>query len=172
MTDCKLQSERGNELREQVLAFCREQGLGAWDRKTQQGFLRNLVIREGAKTGQFQVRLITSPGELDAERLAGAVDADGVLWTQTESLGESTQGGSTRLLSGSPQLMDDLGDLRFLISPEAFFRRTRRWRRSSTARRWSSPASRVTSRSSTSTAGSARSRSRSRRARGPSSASS
>ena len=36
-------------------------------------------------------------------------------------LGESTQGGTTQLLRGSAQLMDDLGDLRFLISPEAFF---------------------------------------------------
>ncbi len=121
MTDCRLASERGNELREQVLAWCREQGLGAWDRRTHTGFLRNLVVREGRATGQFQVRLITSPGEMDAERLAGVVEADGVLWTQTASLGESSAGGSTRLLSGSPQLMDDLGELRFLISPEAFF---------------------------------------------------
>jgi 23S rRNA (uracil1939-C5)-methyltransferase len=121
MTDCKLASERGNELREQVLDFCRAEGLEAWDRRTHTGFLRNVIVREGRATGQYQVRLITSPGELDAERFAGAVDADGVLWTQTESLGESSSGGSTRLLAGSAQLMDDLGDLRFLISPEAFF---------------------------------------------------
>ncbi len=121
VTDVMLASERGNALREQVLAFCREEGLGAWDRRTQTGFLRNVVVREGSRTGQAQVRLITSPGELDAERFAGAIDAEGVLWTQTESLGESTAGGSTRLLSGSPQLMEDLGDLRFLVSPEAFF---------------------------------------------------
>ncbi len=121
MTDCKLQSERGNELRAQVLAFCRAQGLEAWDRRTQFGFLRNVVIREGRRTGQYQVRLVTSPGEMDAEAFAGAIEADGVFWTQTDSMGESTQGGTTRLLAGSPQLMDDLGDLRFLISPEAFF---------------------------------------------------
>ena len=122
MTDCMLQSERGNELREQAVAFLRKQpGISAWNRKTHHGFLRNLVVREGSRTGQFQVRLITSPGEFDAEGFAGAVEADGVLWTQTESLGESTSGGSTRLLSGSAQLMEDLGDLRFLISPEAFF---------------------------------------------------
>src|ERR1700749_4275637 len=47
MTDCKLASERGNELREQVLAFCRQQGLQAWDRHDHRGFLRNLVVREG-----------------------------------------------------------------------------------------------------------------------------
>jgi 23S rRNA (uracil1939-C5)-methyltransferase len=121
MTDCKLGSERSNAVREQVLAFCRAQGLGAWDRVTQQGFLRNLVVREGRRTGELQVRLVTSPGKLDADALIDAVDADGLFWTQTAGLGESTQGGETALLQGSPQLSEQLGDLRFLISPEAFF---------------------------------------------------
>jgi 23S rRNA (uracil1939-C5)-methyltransferase len=121
MDDCMLASERGNELRELVLAECRRQGLGAWDRRDQQGFLRNLVVREGRKTGAFQVRLVTSPGKLDAEALAGAVPCDGLFWTQTAGLGESTQGGETQLLSGTPQLQERLGDLDFRVSPEAFF---------------------------------------------------
>jgi len=121
MVDCKLASERGNELRERVLAECRRQGLTAWDRRDQHGFLRNLVVREGRNTGQFQVRLVTSPGKLDVEALIDAVPCDGLFWTQTEGLGESTSGGETQLLSGTPQLQERLGDLDFLISPEAFF---------------------------------------------------
>ncbi len=121
LTDCKLASERGNELRELVLAECRRQGLGAWDRREQRGFLRNLVVREGRRTGQFQVRLVTSPGKLDVDALIDAVPCDGLFWTQTAGLGESTQGGETVLLSGGPQLHDKLGDLDFLISPDAFF---------------------------------------------------
>jgi 23S rRNA (uracil1939-C5)-methyltransferase len=121
MDDCKLASERGNALRELALAECRRQGLGAWDRRDQHGFLRNLVVREGRKTGQFQVRLVTSPGKLDVEALIDAVRCDGLFWTQTEGLGESTAGGETQLLSGTPQLQERLGDLDFLISPEAFF---------------------------------------------------
>ena len=121
MTDCKLASERGNELRELALAECRRQGLTAWDRRDQRGFLRNLVVREGRNTGQFQVRLVTSPGKLDVEALIDAVPCDGLFWTQTEGLGESTAGGELQLLSGTPQLQERLGDLDFLISPEAFF---------------------------------------------------
>ena len=78
-------------------------------------------MREGRRTGELQVRLVTSPGKLDAEALIDAVDADGLFWTQTAGLGESTQGGETALLQGSPKLSEQLGDLRFLISPEAFF---------------------------------------------------
>jgi 23S rRNA (uracil1939-C5)-methyltransferase len=119
--DCLLASERGNLAREQVLAWCRDQGLGAWDRREQRGFLRNLVVREGRRTGQLQVRLVTSPGKLDVDGLVDAVDCEGLYWTQTAGLGESTQGGETTLLAGAPQLEERIGDLRLLISPEAFF---------------------------------------------------
>ena len=121
MTDCKLASERSNAVREQVLAFCRAAGLSAWDRRDQRGFLRNLVVREGRRTGQIQARLVTSPGKLDVEAFVDAVDCDGLWWTQTADLGESTYGGETALLSGAPQLVERLGGLDFLISPEAFF---------------------------------------------------
>jgi 23S rRNA (uracil1939-C5)-methyltransferase len=121
LDDCLLASERGNALREQALAWCRAQGLPAWDRRAQVGILRNLVVREGRRTGEFQVRLITSPAEIDAASFADAVDADGVFLTQTADLGESTTGGRTTLLRGAPKLRERLFDLDFAISPDAFF---------------------------------------------------
>ena len=60
--DCLLQSERGNEARRQVPAWARAQGHSAYDRRTQIGELRNLVIREGRRTGEIQVRLVVSEG--------------------------------------------------------------------------------------------------------------
>jgi len=121
LDDCLLASDRGNGARRQVLAWCREQGLSAWDRRDQRGLLRNLVVREGRRTGELQVRLVTSPGSLDAGSLASAVDCDGVFWTQTAGLGESTQGGQTNRLAGSKRLREQLAELELLISPEAFF---------------------------------------------------
>ena len=72
MTDCLLASEAGNAAREQVVAWCRAQGLTAYDRRSGEGLLRNLVVREGRRTGQLQVRLVTSPGALDRDGLAAA----------------------------------------------------------------------------------------------------
>ena len=51
--DCLLASEAGNAARRQVLEFCRAQGLTAFDRRTREGFLRNLVVREGRRSGQL-----------------------------------------------------------------------------------------------------------------------
>jgi 23S rRNA (uracil1939-C5)-methyltransferase len=121
MDDCLLVSERVNAVRRTVLAFCREQGLEPWNRRTQEGFLRNLVIREGRRTGQIQVRLVTSPGDLDGEAFAAATDADGVFWTQAAGMGETTAGGLTEHITGAPALEDELGGLRFAIAPDAFF---------------------------------------------------
>jgi 23S rRNA (uracil1939-C5)-methyltransferase len=121
MDDCLLASERSNEVREQVLAWARAQGLGAWDRREQRGLLRNLVVREGRRTGELQVRLVTSPGAIDAGSLIDAVDCDGLFWTRQDQLGETSAGGDTVLLSGAPQLRERLGGLELMISPEAFF---------------------------------------------------
>ena len=123
VTDCMLASEKGNQAREEVVAWCREQGLGAYDRRSGQGFLRNLVVREGRRTGEIQVRLVTSPGELDAVgMLPGACPtATSLLWTKLESVGETTIGGQTDLLSGPDRLQEEIGGLNVIISPEAFF---------------------------------------------------
>jgi 23S rRNA (uracil1939-C5)-methyltransferase len=121
MTDCLLASERSNAIRDAVLQWCRAQGLSAWDRREQVGLLRNLVVREGRRTGELQVRLVTSPGSIDVDSLADAVKCDGLFWTRQDQLGETVQGGETTLISGGPQMREQLGGLDFLISPEAFF---------------------------------------------------
>jgi 23S rRNA (uracil1939-C5)-methyltransferase len=119
--DCLLASERGNQARRDVLAWCREQGLIAYDRRSQIGFLRNVVVREGRRTGQIQIRLVTSEGELDTASLATSVDCDGLLWTRMDDVGETTSGGETELLAGEAELEEELCDLSLRISPQAFF---------------------------------------------------
>ena len=117
-----LASARINEVREAVKAWCREEGLTAWDRETQTGVLRNLVVREGRRTGQVQARIVTSPGsEFRVAELAAATPADSFLWTRAEGVAETTRGGDTRVVKGSALLEEELSGLRFRISPDAFF---------------------------------------------------
>src|SRR3954451_298856 len=120
MDDCLLVSEHVNAVRDAVLAHLRMLGLPAWDRRDQTGFLRNLVIREGRRTGQVQVRLVTSEGALDGDLFAAAVPADGVFWTHVSGVAESLAGGVTEHLAGAPALEEELCGLRFAVSPDAF----------------------------------------------------
>ncbi len=88
VTDCLLASEAGNRAREEVVAWCRAQGLEPYDRRTNEGFLRNLVVREGRRTGEIQVRLVTARASSTEMRLAAAVTTrDGLLWTQARQRG-------------------------------------------------------------------------------------
>jgi 23S rRNA (uracil1939-C5)-methyltransferase len=121
--DCLLQSERGNEARREVLAWARAQGYGAYDRRTQVGALRNLVIREGRRTGELQVRLVVSEdAEIDTASLARGVRADSLLITRIETVGETTAGGRTELVTGSSAtIAEEIGGLRFNLSGQAFF---------------------------------------------------
>lgn len=154
--DCLLASELGNRARRIVLAWARAQGLTAWERSagpargeqqeagTGEGRstrqertgpaadgrarLRNLVVREGRRTETLQLRLVSTPGELDVEALAGELAAElgaqtlsGLLWTRSDGLAESTAGGETELVWGEEQLPERLGELDLRISPEAFF---------------------------------------------------
>jgi 23S rRNA (uracil1939-C5)-methyltransferase len=140
-TDCMLASEDGNRARELALAWCREQGLSAWERGRGRGQervpvapaadgrarLRNLVVREGRRTGKLQIRLVSTRGELEVGELAAALHAglgeklSGVLWSRSQSSAETTAGGDTELVWGDDALPERLGELDLRISSEAFF---------------------------------------------------
>jgi 23S rRNA (uracil1939-C5)-methyltransferase len=85
--------------------------------------LRNLVVREGRRTGQLQLRLVVSaPGDLDVEGLAEAARPfEGLFVTRVEGVAETTQGGTTELVAGGERLEEEIGGMRVRISPAAFF---------------------------------------------------
>ncbi|TMM04918.1 MAG: 23S rRNA (uracil(1939)-C(5))-methyltransferase RlmD [Actinobacteria bacterium] len=121
MAECLLVSERADAARRTVLDWARAQGLSAFDRRTHEGLLRNLVVREGRRTGQLHLRLVIGDGDIDTGSLAAGVDADGLFVTRTDALAETTAGGETELVAGAVDLEEELAGLRFRISPEAFF---------------------------------------------------
>jgi 23S rRNA (uracil1939-C5)-methyltransferase len=119
--DCLLQSERGNAARRAAVAWCRERGLRATDRRTHEGLLRNLVMREGRRTGELQVRLVTSDAPLDLTGLPEACGADSVVWTRVSGVAETTAGGVDEVVHGTEAIDEELAGLRFRVSSEAFF---------------------------------------------------
>jgi len=141
MDDCLLASELGNRARVLAADWCAGQGLTAWERGERhrgrehrigpaadgRARLRNLVVREGRRTGRLQVRIVTTDGELDMSALAAALaqglgeSLDGVLWTRSDRPAETTQGGETELVWGEAELPERLGELDLRISSEAFF---------------------------------------------------
>jgi 23S rRNA (uracil1939-C5)-methyltransferase len=131
---CFLQSELVAELVQLVITFAREEGLGVFNNKTQDGLLRNLVIREGKNTGEVMVNLVTSinswPGYKKFKALFETDEwknrITSLIWTtviQTPGVPTWSEG---QTLLGADVIYEEMAletgeRLRFEISPKAFF---------------------------------------------------
>jgi len=109
--DCLLASEPGNAARNRVRDWARAAGLDAYDRRSREGLLRNLVVREGRRTGELQTRLVTSAAQIPRP----PVD----LHTMIEGPSGGTDGPTGAL--GNERFGEELSGLRLEISHSAFF---------------------------------------------------
>jgi 23S rRNA (uracil1939-C5)-methyltransferase len=109
--DCLLASERGNAARNAVRDWARLESVPAYDPKSREGTLRNLVVREGWRTGQIQTRLVTSAARFPKP----PVD----LHTAIEGDAGGTDGPTGVL--GEERLREELSGLRLEMSHGAFF---------------------------------------------------
>jgi 23S rRNA (uracil1939-C5)-methyltransferase len=120
---CWLTTDLGNEIRNAVKSWAREQGLTAYDQETHEGYLRHLVVREGRNTGQVLVVLVTAPGELPAETFIETVQrfpqVRSIHWAINDRPAEITNVPS-RLLWGDEAIEEEILGLRFRVRPNAF----------------------------------------------------
>jgi 23S rRNA (uracil1939-C5)-methyltransferase len=109
--DCQLASERGNAARNAVREWARLESVAAYDPRAREGVLRNLVVREGWRTGQIQTRLVTSAAAFPKP----PVD----LHTAIEGDSGGTDGPTGVL--GEERLREELSGLKLEMSHGAFF---------------------------------------------------
>ncbi|HXF00583.1 MAG TPA: 23S rRNA (uracil(1939)-C(5))-methyltransferase RlmD [Solirubrobacterales bacterium] len=109
--DCLLASERNNASRNMVRDWARREGIPAYQRRDQVGVLRNLVVREGRRTGDLQTRLVTAR----ASFAKPPVD----LHTVVDGPGGGTNGPTGVL--GEEFLHEEVAGVQLRVSPSAFF---------------------------------------------------
>ncbi len=109
--DCLLASERGNAARNEVREWARLESIAPYEGRAGTGVLRNLVVREGRRTGDLQTRLITAAARFPKP----PVD----LHTVIEGPAGGTEGPTGVL--GRERLREELCGLELEISPSAFF---------------------------------------------------
>ena len=109
--DCHLASEAGNAARNKVRDWAEMEAVPAFDRRAKRGVLRNLVVREGRRSGQIQTRLVTAQRNFPKP----PVDLHTIV---ADDSGDSE--GPTGVL-GEEHLREELCGLQWEISPGAFF---------------------------------------------------
>ncbi len=109
--DCHLSSAATNKAKNDVLEWAKQEGLSAYDPHDHRGVLRNLVVREGRRTGQVQTRLVTSVANFPKP----PVD----LHTVIDGPSGSTSGPTGVL--GEEVLRERIFDLSIQLSHDSFF---------------------------------------------------
>lgn len=148
VSDCRIVDEDYRRILKAALAYFQEQGTGFHHKMRHEGFLRHLLVRKAARTGEILVALVTSsqapqggaygqPGDREEIRaltegfqrrllevqergeLSGVLA--GILHITNDSLADVVQSDHTDILYGRDYIYEELLGLRFKISTFSFF---------------------------------------------------
>ena len=133
---CKIVNEDYNHILTTVLEVCRKYELSFYHKLSHIGYLRHLLVRRAAKTGEILINLITTSqtesigvheDEFLKEFVEGLLSLElngkivGVLHTVNDSLADVVQSDRTDILYGQDYFFEELLGLKFKISTFSFF---------------------------------------------------
>ena len=124
--ECHLQAEPFNAIRLEAKRFANENGYDFYDLKSQEGFLRTLMIRSNQK-GEFMV-LVQFFREEEEKRIAFLQNLKdkfpqivSLLYAINPKGNDSIYDLDIELFAGENHLMEEMEDLKFKIGPKSFY---------------------------------------------------
>lgn len=131
---CKIVDEDYSGILLAALSYFQEQETPYYHKMRHTGYLRHLLVRKAAKTGEILVDLVTTgqiEGEAENKLLQGfsmvlqqlKLDGEivGILHTRNDSLADAVINEGTHVLYGQDYFYEELLGLRFQITPFSFF---------------------------------------------------
>jgi 23S rRNA (uracil1939-C5)-methyltransferase len=124
---CLLQSDRMNTLLGEARGFFAERNLSVYDQESGEGLLRFLMLREGKRTGEAMINVVTSaPSVSEMEPLVGRAqarvpDTSSVVLNVNPKKASVAVGVEEHLLGGRDHIRESLGGLTFQVSAGSFF---------------------------------------------------
>lgn len=126
---CRIVDEDYRTILKASQDFFRKTGLPFYRKMQHTGYLRHLVVRKAASTGEILINIVTTTQEdydmgdyasmLSTLPLQGTLA--GILHTHNDSLSDVVTSDETRILYGRDYFYEELLGLRFKISPFSFF---------------------------------------------------
>ena len=127
VAECPILFERGEPILASARQLAEEHDLSLWDVHEHVGFLRNLVLREGRRTGDLMAVLVTydeSPERFDpfaADLLARHPEITTLVQSLHDGPASVAYGDRERVVHGPGHIEEELCGVRFRISPRSFF---------------------------------------------------
>ncbi len=125
--DCLLQNEKHKMINQVIRDFVSEFKLKIYDEKDHKGLLRHVMIRHSEALGGYMVVLVVNGLEIPKEsilrdRLLEAVpEIKSLIFNENTTKGNRVLGFKNRVIAGSETIEDQIGKLKFEISPLSFF---------------------------------------------------
>ncbi len=123
---CWLQVDISNQIRLAVKAFCEEHGYPFFNLRSQEGLMRNLIVRT-TSTGELMVLVVFFKNEKEEiEALLTHLAAQfpnitSLLYVVNEKCNDTLYDQEVCLFSGRDYLLETMEDLRFKIGPKSFY---------------------------------------------------
>ncbi len=124
---CHLSTPQTEKIFRAVSRQATKTGLPVFDLESKQGFFRHLVIREGKRTGELMLLLVTtSQAELEAEEFAAAIldlvpELTSFWWVENDRIADVVAFEKTHLVYGREFVEEKLQGFSFRIYPGSFF---------------------------------------------------
>ena len=126
---CKLVNDDFGKVLSVIKQYCIENELPYFHRMTHEGYLRHLLVRRAASTGELLVDIITTTqiehdfSEMVERLLALSLEGKivGILHTFNDSVADAVINEKTDILYGQDYFYEEIMGLRFKITPFSFF---------------------------------------------------
>lgn len=126
---CQLVKSDFNKILRYTLDFCIEKGYAKYHKRRHQGLVRNLIIREGFRTDEIIVNIVTTTESefAETEWLQGlkALKLDGnivgVMHTLDDNIADSVNCEELRIIEGRDYYMEKIMGLDFKVHEFSFF---------------------------------------------------
>jgi len=127
LKECQIFSPVVSKIFSPFLDFARQQSLRAYHPGKKKGFLRHLVLRQGKRTGQLMVILVTT-GEMTldftplAEQLVSEFpEMKSLYWVINQQISDVVNFQKKNLLWGQSFIEERIGSFTFRLHPQSFF---------------------------------------------------
>lgn len=122
---CLLHSEEANRIMLTVARFAKTHSWSLYQAKTKKGWLKNLLIRQGKKTGEFMVSLVSNnapiPNQEEWLQVMQITHPEIKSYYHTLTQGKNNEEFRDVHLAGTNHIHEKIGDRVYAISPHAFF---------------------------------------------------
>lgn len=123
--ECELLSPEGQKIQALVTIWANEFGIASFTRKTAEGVLRHLVLREGKRTGERMVKLVAKSSTPHVDVLAERLKNSGIpittfFWSVHDGLSDVAHGAENKIYWGDGTIQEKMGRVHVQVTSNSF----------------------------------------------------